>query len=155
VVSFVDVTNLARAEEHQRILLAEVQHRTRNLLAVVQSIAKQTVGKGGSMGDFLNRLTVLGRVQNLISQVDADAIDLGDIVRLELAAHGGNENGNVHVDGPPVALSVQYVQTLALALHELATNAVKYGALKNENGKLDVAWTIGRDSSDNHYCPVN
>jgi two-component system, chemotaxis family, CheB/CheR fusion protein len=148
VVSFVDVTTLTRAEEHQRVLLAEVQHRTRNLLAVVQSIAKQTVGRGGPVDDFLDRLTALGRVQNLISQSDNDTIDLGDVVRLELAAHGGGVNGNVHIDGPPVALSVEYVQALALALHELATNAVKHGALKDQNGELDVAWMIEHDTSE-------
>ena len=148
VVSFVDVTTLALAEEHQRVLLAEVQHRTRNLLAVVQSIAKQTVGRGGPVDDFLNRLTALGRVQNLISQVDIGGIDLGDIVRLELEAHGGGVDGNIRLDGPPVALSVEYVQALALGLHELATNAVKYGALKERNGRLDVTWVIEQGMSE-------
>jgi two-component system, chemotaxis family, CheB/CheR fusion protein len=67
VLTFVDVTSLTQAEERQRVLLAEVQHRTRNLLAVVQSIATQTVGRGGSVEDFSIRLAALGRVQNLIS----------------------------------------------------------------------------------------
>lgn len=145
VVTFVDVTAITRAEEHQRVLLAEVLHRTRNLLAVVQSVAVQTVGRGGSVEAFSIRLAALGRVQNLISQSTTDEIDLRDVVRLELEAHGGGLNDNVTIGGPSVALSVELVQTLALALHELATNAVKYGALKERNGQLDVTWTVETD----------
>jgi two-component system CheB/CheR fusion protein len=148
VVSFVDVTNLTRAEAHQRVLLAEVQHRTRNLLAVVQSIATQTVGRGGPVGDFSSRLAALGRVQSLISQASNDEIDLGDIVRLELDAHGGGLDDNVSIAGPPVPLSFECVQTLALALHELATNAVKYGALNEGSGKLAIAWAVERNEAN-------
>jgi two-component system CheB/CheR fusion protein len=146
VVTFVDVTTLTQAEQHQRILLAEVQHRTRNLLAVVQSIATQTVGRGASIEDFSTRLAALGRVQNLVSESSDDAIGLGEVVRLELDAHGGGLDGNVNVDGPPVALSAEQVQALALAIHELATNAIKYGALREKNGRLDVAWTVEPDA---------
>jgi two-component system, chemotaxis family, CheB/CheR fusion protein len=113
VVTFVDVTKLTEAEQHQRILLAEVQHRTRNLLAVVQSIATQTVGRGGSVDDFSIRLAALGRVQNLISQSTDDEIGLREVVHLELDAHGGGLDDNVHVNGPPVALSVEQVQALS------------------------------------------
>jgi two-component system CheB/CheR fusion protein len=148
VVSFVDVTSLTQAEAHQRVLLAEVQHRTRNLLAVVQSIATQTVGRSGSVEDFSSRLAALGRVQNLISQTSNDKIDLADIVRLELDAHGGGLDGNVSINGPPVSLCFEHVQALALALHELATNAVKYGALKDRNSKLDIAWTVEESEFD-------
>ena len=144
VVTFIDVTGITRAEQRQRILLAEVQHRTRNLLAVVQAIATQTVGRGGSVDAFSVRLTALGRVQNLISQSNSDEIDLQEIVRLELEAHGGL-NDNVSLAGPPVTLGVDQVQALALALHELATNAVKYGALRDQHGRLDILWTVKSD----------
>ena len=141
VITFLDITDMTQAEEHHRVLLSELQHRTRNLLAVVQSIATQTVGRGGSVEDFSIRLASLGRVQNLISQSANDEIDLAEVVRLELEAHGGLDD-NVTVNGTPVALDANQVQALALALHELATNAVKYGALKKGNGKLDVAWVV-------------
>ena len=149
VVTFVDVTGITRAEQRQHILLAEVQHRTRNLLAVVQSIATQTVGRGGSVEAFSVRLAALGRVQNLISQSDSDEIDLREVVRLELEAHGGGLRDNVHVAGPPVVLGVDQVQALALALHELATNAIKYGALGGQSGRLDVLWVVEPDEQGN------
>jgi two-component system CheB/CheR fusion protein len=148
VVTFIDVTGLTRAEAQQRVLLAEVQHRTRNLLAVVQSMATQTLGKGGPLAEFLTRLAALGRVQGLISRSSGDAFDLAEIVRLELEAHGAHGSGKVTATGPPVALGLTHVQTLALALHELATNAVKYGALKQPNGKLEIVWTLRQHGTD-------
>ena len=141
VVTFVDITTLARAEGRQTLLIAELQHRTRNLLAMVQAIAMQTLGKGGSMDSYMQRLSALGRVQSLISRASGDAIDLGEIVRLELQAHAAGD-ARVSVAGPPVALRLEQVQTFALSLHELATNAVKYGALHVPDGRLDISWRI-------------
>ncbi len=147
VVTFVDITSLTQAEAHQRVLLGEVQHRTRNLLAVVQSIATQTLGKGGSLDAFATRLGALGRVQSLISHSTEDEIDLGEIVRLELSAHGAREDGHVTVQGPPVALGFDKVQAFALALHELATNAVKYGALQQPDAHLAIRWRVTRGAT--------
>jgi two-component system, chemotaxis family, CheB/CheR fusion protein len=141
VVTFIDVTTLTRSEARQRVLIAELQHRTRNLLSVVQSLAQQTLGKGGSLQAFSTRLAALGRVQSLVSGAMDDHVDLGDIVRLELQAVGAADE-KVSISGPPVALGFELVQTFALALHELATNAVKYGALKESQGKLDVSWGV-------------
>ena len=141
VVTFVDITTLARAQGRQGVLIAELQHRTRNLLAMVQAIALQTLGKGGSMESYMQRLSALGRVQSLISQASSDAIDLGEIVRLELQAHAPDDD-RVSVEGPPAALRLEQVQTFALSLHELATNAVKHGALGVPGGRLDIAWRI-------------
>ena len=139
-VTFVDVTGLTRAETRLRVLVAELQHRTRNLLGVVQAIARQTIGKGGSLDAYKDRLSALGRVQGLISHAAHDTVELGDILRLELQAHGAAEDGQIRLDGPPVALRLDHVQAVALVLHELATNAVKYGALKQESGRLVVWW---------------
>ena len=144
VVTFVDVTALTRTQGRQTVLIAELQHRTRNLLALVQAIATRTLGKGGSMDSYMERLSALGRVQSLISQASGDAIDLGEIVRLELRAHAP-DGDQVRTAGPPVALRLEQVQTFALALHELATNAVKYGALGTPDGRLDVTWRIEPD----------
>jgi two-component system, chemotaxis family, CheB/CheR fusion protein len=85
-------------------------------------------------------------VQNLISESTDDEIDLGEVVHLELGAQGGPLDDNVSVNGPPVALRVEQVQVLALVLQELATNATKYGALKEGNGRLDVAWIVEPDA---------
>jgi two-component system, chemotaxis family, CheB/CheR fusion protein len=141
VVTFVDVTTLTRSEAHQQVLIGELQHRTRNLLAIVQSLAQQFLRKGGSLEGFTARLAALGRVQGLVSGSTDDHVDLGDIVRLELHAIGA-ANGKVSISGPPVPLGFEPVQTLALALHELATNALKHGALAQETGQLAVSWTV-------------
>ncbi|WP_419730584.1 CheR family methyltransferase [Lichenicola sp.] len=144
VVTFVDITTLAQAELRQTVLIAELQHRTRNLLAMVQAIALQTLGKGGTIESYMHRLSALGRVQGLISKAANNDVGLGEIVRTELNAHAADDE-RVTVSGPPVTLRLEQVQTFALALHELATNALKYGALTVPSGRLDIAWSLRDD----------
>jgi two-component system CheB/CheR fusion protein len=146
VVTFIDVTSLTRAERRQDVLIEELQHRTRNLLAVVQSIARQTLEKGKALNAFSTRLSALGRVQSLISVATDDQIDVGDIVRLELQAIGAPAEGRVKVTGPKVSLGFALTQTFGLALHELATNAVKHGALKDNLGQIEVIWSVRPDN---------
>jgi two-component system CheB/CheR fusion protein len=147
VIAFIDVTNITHAEERQAVLIAELEHRTRNLLTVVQSLAQRTIGKGEVLEAFSSRLAALGRVQSLVSSGQADRIDLGHIVRLELDAVGAPLDGNVRVLGPPVSLGFDLLQMLGLALHELATNALKYGALKHPSGSLVISWEIRQSSA--------
>jgi two-component system CheB/CheR fusion protein len=142
VVTFTNVTTLTRAEAHQRVLIAELQHRTRNLLTMIQSIAVQTLCKDVLLDSFASRLAALGRVQSLVSDAIDDTVDLAEILRLELQVHGADQSERVTLGGPPVSLSLEEVQIFALVLHELATNAVKYGALKQEAGRLAVIWTV-------------
>jgi two-component system CheB/CheR fusion protein len=137
---------LTRSEARQRVLIAELQHRTRNLLTVVQSVGQQTLGKGRTYADFTTRLAALSRVQSLIGDTTQNAIDLGDLVRLELQAVGAAE-GKATISGPAVPLSLDLVQTMGLALHELATNAVKHGALKELKGRLSISWEMRQDAS--------
>jgi two-component system, chemotaxis family, CheB/CheR fusion protein len=148
VVTFLDITSLARAEARQRVLIAELQHRTRNMLTVVQFLAKQTLGKGGSLDSFVARLTALGHVQGLASEAIDARIDLEDLVRLEVQAIGVPADGKVTFSGPRVPLIYSFIQPLGLALHELATNAVKYGALKEEAGRLHISCEIRDDIRD-------
>jgi two-component system CheB/CheR fusion protein len=135
------VTSLTQSEARQRLLIAELQHRTRNLLSVVQSLAQQTLGKSGSIKAFSSRLAALGRVQSLVSGAMDDRVDLAEIIRLELQAVGAVSD-KVSITGPPVPLGFELVQTFGLALHELATNAVKYGALQDGQGRLDISWKV-------------
>jgi two-component system CheB/CheR fusion protein len=141
VVTFIDVTTLTQSEARQQVLIGELQHRTRNLLAIVQSLAHQTLGKGGSLEGFTTRLAALGRVQSLVGGAMDDHINLADIVHLELQAIGASD-GKVSISGPPVPLGFELVQTFGLALHELATNASKHGALAKETGRLTISWTV-------------
>jgi two-component system CheB/CheR fusion protein len=147
VVSFLDVTGLTRSEGQQRVLIAELHHRTRNLLTVVQAIATLTLGKGGTLKSFTDRIAALGRAQELLAKGGRDELDIGDVIRLELGAHPAASDGRVTVAGPAVLLGPERVQALALAVHELATNAVKYGALKQEGGRLAILWRLEPDAA--------
>ena len=142
-----EVDDLRRLQEEQKVMVAELQHRTRNLLTVVRSLANETLRGSGTLDEFgsqfNDRLSALSRVQGLLSRSDETPITLGALVRMELDALGAGAKGSrVFLDGPEVALRKSSVQTLALALHELATNARKYGALATEDGRLQVAWRV-------------
>jgi two-component sensor histidine kinase len=131
-------------QERQSVLLAELQHRTRNLLAVVQSIARKTLAKNGGMDQFAEefegRLRALSRVQSLTESAGNDRVSLRQLIDAELEAHAPDP-ARVTVAGPAVKLPASAAQTIALAVHELATNALKHGALGGGSGNLNVTWT--------------
>jgi len=161
VVSFVDVTTLTNAEAKQRLLVAELQHRTRNLLGIVRSIARQTTETAGSTAEFTEkfgkRLAALSRVQDVLSTFQEQSVSIADLVNNELGALGADgQGGRVTVGGPEVTLRNSSVQTLALALHELATNALKYGSLVPgiDRGHLDVSWNV-TEPADSRQLVLN
>lgn len=147
-----DITAAKEAAERQGVLVAELQHRTRNLIGVVRSLSDRTIDSASSMEDFGRRfalrLAALSRVQGLLSHLAAgERVAFDELLRAELAAHGATDGiaRKVTLDGPSgVPLRSSTVQTFALALHELATNAVKYGALAaaNPDGHLTVRWHV-------------
>lgn len=141
-----DIHDLRGLKDRQQMLLAELQHRTRNLLAVVGSIANRTARNGVSLDDFRkdfqSRLRSLSIVQTLLSRGEHELIDLRELIDSELSAHlgGGMAPDRVEITGPRVTLGANAAQALGLALHELTTNAVKYGALSQPSGRLSVTW---------------
>jgi two-component sensor histidine kinase len=143
-----DIDELRRLQEEQKVLVAELQHRTRNLIAVVRSIAQQTMAVTGPTPEFqeqfADRMAALARVQGLLSRSDEDPVTIEALIRLELDALGGVQEARdrIVLEGPPVPIRHSVVQTLALALHELATNARKYGALATDEGRLAVTWRV-------------
>lgn len=142
-----DVDDLRRMQARQDVMVAELQHRTRNLLGVVQSVAKQTLRTSDTLARFeaafTDRLSALSRVQGLLSRSDHEPITMGTLIHSELDALGAaHMPDRVVVEGPEVRLRKGTVQTFALALHELATNARKYGALASASGRLRVTWHI-------------
>ena len=153
VGTMTDIHDLRGLKDRQAVLLAELQHRTRNLLAVVQSIGGQTIRKSTSLqdfgGEFEGRLRALSRVQGLLARADHQDIDLRGLLEMELVAHGDDamESGRIRLEGPPVSLPAISAQAMGLAVHELATNAVKYGALGHETGRLSVTWRLERDGA--------
>ncbi|WP_237482960.1 HWE histidine kinase domain-containing protein [Lichenibacterium dinghuense] len=141
----IDVHDLHELQDRQDVLVAELQHRTRNLIAVVKGIANDMMEETGPTdafrAAFSDRLSALSRVQGLLSRAEAEPITIGNLLRLELDAVGATVSGaRVTTEGPEVYLRPSTVQTLALALHELATNARKHGALSHEGGRLAVTW---------------
>jgi two-component sensor histidine kinase len=139
---------LREREERLTVVVAELQHRTRNLISVVGAIASDTMRTSGTYDDFKvnyrDRLEVLGRAQDLLFRTkEGGRVTFDELLDGELAAQSvrGGDNGSVTLDGPKgIRLRSGTVQTLAMALHELVTNAVKYGALKQPNGHLTIRW---------------
>lgn len=140
-------TALRQSEEQLKVLVDELKHRTRNLLAIIQSIAHRTLRTTTSLADFerrfTDRLKALGQAQDILSKSDDTEITLRSLVMSELEALGAADLDTVlKIDGPPLRLRNSAVQTLALAIHELATNARKYGALSRGGGGLAISWRI-------------
>lgn len=145
-----DIHDLRSVKDRQVVLLAELQHRTRNLLGVVQALARQTMKKSSTLESFREayeeRLGALSRVQSMLAELDFGEVSLRALIEAELVAHG---NGATHTDkirteGPDVLLAPTAAQALALGIHELATNAIKYGALAHQEGRLAVTWSLTR-----------
>lgn len=152
-----DIDDLKHLQAQQAVMVAELQHRTRNLLGVVRGIANDTMDHTGPTDAFrdafAHRLSALSRVQSLLSRSDAEPITIGALVRLELDALGAGLLGDrVSIAGPETFLRPSSVQTLALALHELATNARKYGALSHEAGHLAVTWRERVEGGETHLA---
>ena len=150
-----DIDDLRDYQERQAVLVAELQHRTRNLIGVVRSIADMTVKSSTALDDFQDkfshRLAALARVQSLLSRLkDNDRVTFDELLGVELSALGHPSGSDrVTLEGPNgIALRSSAVQTFAMALHELATNAVKYGALGQPGGKLSVTWYLERAETD-------
>ncbi|MFC7735178.1 PAS domain S-box protein [Roseomonas sp. GCM10028921] len=141
-----DVTEEKASAARLEVLVAELQHRGRNILGVIASVASRTLGDGAAVDAFQARLQALSRAQGLLSQSGSDTVEVGALVRAELAAHVDADPPRVEISGPPVKLTSGQVQNFALALHELTTNAVKYGALRGGAGRLTVSWATGRDA---------
>jgi PAS domain S-box-containing protein len=144
-----DIHDLRHLHERQKVILAELQHRTRNLLGVVQGIAHQILSRTKSLDEFAeaftSRLRALGRVQGLLAREGHEFVELRELVEAELSVYGGFEE-RVKLRGAALPLSGPSAQALALALHELATNAAKYGALATADGTIDINW----DRKDDH-----
>lgn len=140
-----DVNDLRTIQVRLEVLINELQHRARNLLGVVTAVAGKTLRQGSTVESFEERLQALSRAQALLSQAGSDTVEVGALVRAELTAYAQEGSEQVRIGGPEVQLTARQVQNFALALHELTTNAVKYGALKDDNGWLSVTWEVVRD----------
>jgi PAS domain S-box-containing protein len=148
-----DIHQIRDLQSRQQVLVAELQHRTRNLMAVVLSTSEKTARASSDLAEFRerfsDRLEALARVQALLSRLgEQQRLTFDELIDAELAALEGAAD-QVSLDGPKgVRLRSSTVQTLAMALHELATNAVKYGALSQAGARLTISWTVERTTAD-------
>ncbi len=145
-VYFRDISEKKQAEARQVLLSSELQHRARNTLAVVRSVAGRTLETSASLDDFSahfeGRLGALGRTLSVVSRTTEDEVDLEDLVREELLAYAVDETRQLIIAGPPISLRRRSAEILGMALHELSMNAVKYGALAAAAGKVAVSWRV-------------
>ncbi len=141
----VDITERKRAEEHAVSLMKEVNHRAKNLLAVVQAVALQTAGEANPevfAEEFSERLAGLAACHDLLVRSEWQGVDAGDLLRSQLDHFTKLIGTRVILDGPPVQLKPTAAQAIGMAVHELATNAGKYGSLSNTAGSVRIVWEI-------------
>ena len=139
-----DVTDAKLAAEHSAVLLAELQHRVRNIMALLRSITNRTGERAESVSEYrdlmMGRLLVFSRVQALLTRTANVSVGLASIVHDEVGVQAQHE-GQYVLEGADVALAPKAAEVLTLAIHELATNAVKYGALSAPDGRVTVRWS--------------
>ncbi|MEO3433263.1 PAS domain S-box protein [Inquilinus sp. CAU 1745] len=140
-----DMTERRRADVHRRILIRELNHRVKNTLAVIQSIASQTLGHAATIEDaraaFESRLINLAKAHDLLTRENWTGANLADLVSDTVEPLSGGED-RFRIEGPAVQLVPASALAISMALHELSTNAAKYGALSREDGKVELRWKI-------------
>lgn len=139
-----DITERRQAEEHQKFLLEELNHRAKNILSTVAGIASRTAKTSTSVSEFSDkfsaRLQSLGRAHTLLTAKNWRTTTLAELAKEILSPHQREESVQIEMDGPPLELKPKAALSLTMILHELSTNAVKYGALSTPEGKLSIGW---------------
>jgi PAS domain S-box-containing protein len=141
-----DVTERHSSERRLRLMVNELNHRVKNTLFTVQAVAAQTFRGAGTIGEaqtaLFGRIQALARTHDVLTEERWDGADLREIVDKASMAYGGDDGRRFQIEGPPVRITPQAAVSISLALHELATNAVKHGALSNDLGTISVAWAL-------------
>ncbi|HEU4820144.1 MAG TPA: HWE histidine kinase domain-containing protein [Qipengyuania sp.] len=142
----VDIDDLRKLQDRQTVLVAELQHRVRNTLTVVRSVFQRTAETTPDAADvadhFKGRLDAMARTQVLATHNAARLVDLESLIRDELLSVGVHDGPETSICGPDVALPFDVAEPVALAIHELTTNALKYGALRTSGAELDIRWEV-------------
>jgi two-component sensor histidine kinase len=127
-------------QQHQHMLMAELDHRVKNILAIVQALVSKTLGRSEQTTAIAGRIRALADAHSMLTRMQGRGAPLSELIETTLGVHMGSKQ--VMLSGPPVVLNARATQAMALALHELATNAVKYGALSNSTGRIEITWSI-------------
>ena len=148
-----DVTDQHEANEYNKMLMQELTHRSKNQLTVVSAMARQTGRNAENLEDFQTtfsqRLESLGKSIDLLVDQNWSPAPLRPLVESQLRTFTEEGSDRIRFDGPDVKVDASLAQALGMSLHELATNATKYGALSNATGKVDVTWDLKPDD-DGH-----
>lgn len=146
IAAVVDISERKHAEARQQVLLYELQHRVKNIIATISALANRTLRGDVTARQFVDafqgRLGSMGATHELLSRTDWRGAQLAELIRSALRSHVAPDAGNVMVHGPEVLMAPNASATLGMVFYELATNAVKYGALAAPGGKLAVSWRI-------------
>ncbi|WP_245622514.1 sensor histidine kinase [Pseudoxanthomonas dokdonensis] len=146
-----DVTERTQHEAHMRLLLNELNHRVKNTLTVVQSISQQTMRNSTSMDEaqdkIESRILALSKAHDILTRQNWQGAEISEIVRATTAHCQVCEHARFDMQGPEILLDPRRAVALAMALHELCTNALKYGALSSTNGRVQVQWRIADEPS--------
>jgi PAS domain S-box-containing protein len=144
-----DITERRREDERRLDVVKEMHHRVQNVLAVVQALARQTVRQSNCLESFAkafaDRIAALAATHNILVKDHGQGVLLGDLLRAETAPFGAERGTQVSLCGPDLILPPRLITPMGLVIHELTTNAVKYGALADEDGRVAVFWTVTTD----------
>lgn len=141
-----DITEQKALEERNRVISNELDHRVKNMFAIIQSIAELTGTETDTIEDyresFGDRLVAMGRTHSALSENDWQGIDIKGILEAELQPYRAIDGSRITMEGPSLMLTRKSSQDASMITHELATNAAKYGCFSREGGKLDIRWTV-------------
>ncbi len=153
VVSGFDISEREEARRRVQALMGEVNHRTKNILTLVQILARQSARGGAKdfVQRFEKRVSALAAAQDLLVKSTDDRVDLKELAQSQLAHFDDGCDTRIHLSGPPIELAPQAAQGIGMALHELATNAGKYGAMSSDHGRIDVIWQIDTAPSEAEF----
>jgi two-component sensor histidine kinase len=147
IVTLTDITERKRVEDQQSTMVAELNHRVKNILAIVQSVAAQTMRSSGSLENFAlafdGRLKSLAIAHDILTQTRWIGIGLAELLAAVLAPYRTPAEPRISISGPPVMLQASAVVPLSMVLHEMTTNAAKYGALSMQGGSIEITWQLG------------
>jgi two-component sensor histidine kinase len=150
IVTLTDITERKHAEEQQTMMVAELNHRVKNILAIVQSVAAQTMRSSGSLESFsdafVGRLKALAIAHDILTETRWIGIGLNELLTAVLAPYRSSDESRVSILGPAILLPARAVVPLSMVLHEMATNAAKYGALSTRRGTIEITWRVTGDS---------
>lgn len=147
VGTVIDIDERVRNEQRQKLLMSELDHRVKNNLAAVHGLAQQSLRDANSLESFRDsfsgRILAMARSHEALAASKWQGLDIASLVQVVTASFDTPEHPRIHLSGPPLTMPSRSILPLSLSLHELATNAVKYGSLSGEGGSVDIRWEVG------------